>query len=462
MSHYTVSKNGYTGYKYSLARPKSEKKTSIILRSSFHQKPFTYGTGLSIYPELWDQSTYRPTTDKKRIRKLSKREPHLTTELQNIRIRIENIDREIKTYLLHIDTNRIEFNVTDLKEWLNKTIKKTAKAPQGQKDELLLPYLDQTAKRMKSGKLKIISGRKRGQRYGKATIINYQVLHTKWSQFENYIGKKIRFHQVDMNLFDQLIDFFHSQSLSRNTISKYIRCLKVVLQLSYDEGLHSNQTYQNKKFSVPEIPSVSVYLNPKEIKAIKSQKLEDKTDQIIRDIFLIGCYTGLRYSDYSRIKPEHIKERDIEGSKRKVIDLITQKTSERVIIPISTELDQILKRYDYQTPKSYGQLVNDRIKDIAKEAKLTEPIEIEQIIGGMRVKTIIPKHRLIKTHTARRSAITNMYLSGIERQHIMKISGHRTEKSLNTYLKISKEDTINKIADMEFFKGFRTEMATIK
>ncbi len=79
----------------------------------------------------------------------------------------------------------------------------------------------------------------------------------------------------------------------------------------------------------------------------------------------------------------------------------------------------------------------------------------------MKVKSTVPKHDLIKTHTSRRPAITNMYISGIETQYIMKLYGHQTEKSFMKYLKITKEDTINKIADVEYFKGGNTKVVKL-
>ena len=148
---------------------------------------------------------------------------------------------------------------------------------------------------------------------------------------------------------------------------------------------------------------------------------------------------------------DSIKTKTINGKRRKVIDIITKKTSERVIIPIKPELDSLLAQYDYRVPKTYEQKVNERIKVIAREVGIGEPIEIEKIKGGLKVKSTVPKHDLIKTHTSRRSAITNMYLSGIETQYIMKMSGHKTEKSFMKYLKITKEDVMSKIADMGYF-----------
>ncbi len=56
----------------------------------------------------------------------------------------------------------------------------------------------------------------------------------------------------------------------------------------------------------------------------------------VRDLFLIGCYTGLRYSDYSTIKPEYIKNGYLE--------IIQAKTGSPVIIPLHDVILRILEK----------------------------------------------------------------------------------------------------------------------
>ena len=66
---------------------------------------------------------------------------------------------------------------------------------------------------------------------------------------------------------------------------------------------------------------------------------------------------------------------------------------------------------------------------------------IEEVKGGLKVSKKVPKNELIKTHTARRTGCTNMYLAGIPSIDIMKISGHKTEKEFLGYIKVTKEQT---------------------
>ena len=71
--------------------------------------------------------------------------------------------------------------------------------------------------------------------------------------------------------------------------------------------------------------------------------------------------------------------------------------------------------------------------------------------GGKRVTEVFKKWELITTHTARRSFATNAYLQNVPTISIMKITGHRTEKSFLKYIKISQEDNANKLINHPFF-----------
>lgn len=135
----------------------------------------------------------------------------------------------------------------------------------------------------------------------------------------------------------------------------------------------------------------------------------------------------------------------------KVIDLIQQKTGEQVLIPIRTELEQLLLKYDYNVPKIWEQKLNLHIKTVGKKAKINEPVNIEKSKGGLIVKETILKHDLIKTHTARRSGCTNMYKAGVPSIAIMKISGHKTESEFLKYIKVSKEETAQNLINHPYF-----------
>jgi integrase len=217
-----------------------------------------------------------------------------------------------------------------------------------------------------------------------------------------------------------------------------------------DEGLHSNSEIDRKKFKAINSEVQEIYLTEKDIEKLLNKDFSKNIlYATIRDIFLVGYFTAQRFSDYSRISKDNIRTLDSGG---KVIDLIQQKTGERVIIPIRPELDKILKNYNYTLPKSFEQKVNENIKKIAKEAKINETVIIEKTRGGLKVKTPKNKADLIKTHTARRSGATNMYLAGIPTIDIMKLTGHKTEKEFLKYIKVTKEQTADNLLKHPYFK----------
>jgi len=113
----------------------------------------------------------------------------------------------------------------------------------------------------------------------------------------------------------------------------------------------------------------------------------------------------------------------------------------------------ILEKYNYKLPKTFEQKVNERIKDVGELVKINEMVTMEKIRGGMKIKSEIPKFELIKTHTARRSGATNMYLAGISTLDIMKITGHKTEREFLNYIRVSKEETAEILANHEYFRN---------
>jgi len=112
-------------------------------------------------------------------------------------------------------------------------------------------------------------------------------------------------------------------------------------------------------------------------------------DEKIRDVFLIGCFTQQRFSDYCRISPNMIQSKSKEA---KVIELIQTKTNQRVIRPIRPTLNTLLTKYGHDVPKVYPQKLNDRIKELAREVGITDPIQIEKYKGGKRINETYPSY----------------------------------------------------------------------
>ncbi|GAB3945177.1 hypothetical protein GCM10028805_13840 [Spirosoma harenae] len=152
----------------------------------------------------------------------------------------------------------------------------------------------------------------------------------------------------------------------------------------------------------------------------------------VRDLFVVGCYTGLRFSDLTNLRPEYIKNG--------LIRIEQQKTADKVVIPCHEVVTSMLKKYNGSLPRSISnQKMNDYLKEVCQLAGLNSKENKAKTKGGKRITKVFEKWQMVSTYTARRSFATNMYLLGIPAMTIMQITGYRTEKAFMHYIKLDRE-----------------------
>jgi len=315
------------------------------------------------------------------------------------------------------------------------------------KKETLNQYIERFIKEIKSGdRLHNQHGAHEPVLYTQGTIKNYEGFKNIWNNFQG--NNKLDFEDIDRSAYTNFITYCvqlpnslkpDEPGLSTNTIGRHVKQLKRIMKSARLEKLHNNTEYEN--FKEPKAKVHSIYLNEDELKKLYDLKLSGM-DEKIRDVFLIGCFSLQRFSDYSRISPDMAQSKSNNG---KVIELIQTKTNHRVVIPIRPTLNTLLTKYGYEVPKVYPQKLNDRIKELAREVGITEPIQMEKYKGGRRILETIPKCYLIMSHTARRSGCTNLFKDGVQPITIMKISGHKTEREFLKYILISPEETADSL-----------------
>lgn len=424
--------------------------TSFLVKSNRKNQPatiyirFRHGreidlsapTELTVFPEYWSNKSQR---FKAKIFYTD----HFTESDKN---GIEEKLRDLKNHIYK------SFNETPdqiSKDWLKKTVAKFHNK-NARKDESLNEYIDRFINEIESGTRLFNHNNKIG-RYRKGTIKNYKGFKSQFDEFQLAKKKQYNFKDIDLDFYSSFTSFLIQKNYSPNTIGRMIKNLKVIVRESRDEGLHSFTFIEQKDFKTIRNQTASVYLTQKEVDALYKLDLSNNpTYELARDVFLVGVYTAQRFSDYSRINSNLIKT--LQGGGR-VIDLIQTKTGIRVIIPIKPELESILAKYDYTLPKIYEQKLNERIKKIAKMAKINDPVTFENTRGGITAPTTKPKYELIKSHTARRTGCTLMHLAHIPSIDIMKISGHTSERIFLTYIKLNEEETAENLSSHPYFTG---------
>lgn len=404
--------------RFILKEPKSTSTTLVYLIYNFNYKRFKYSTGEKILPKYWNCEDQKAKETKQfpEHAEFNSRLKAFETAVNNSYRRLLNNKITITTELLKSELE-IELEIKQQKSRIT-----------------LFEFIEKYKEEGKSFKAK-----------GSLQVYNSTFNHLK--NYAKLKQKRVDFDTIDLNFYNDYVAYLINEAnLATNTIGKNIKTLKTMLNDATDRGFNENLEFRKKKFKSFKEESDKIYLSNDEIQKIVELDLSklpylDRT----RDLFLIGCFTGLRFSDYSQIKKENI----IEGNKLKIR---TQKVKDTVVIPISKVVNDILIKYNYQLPKPISnQNSNQYLKTIGEKAEINSEVETRITKGGEKLKTISKKFDLISTHTARRSFATNLYLADVPSITIMKITGHKSEKVFLQYIRITQEQNANKLLDHPFF-----------
>lgn len=418
--------------RFNLRKQDSKKPEKIYLICRFAGQKFVYPTAFNILPKYWNIKVgevrnviYEPNRDM-----------------------INNYLRSLKAAAKDIYENAIvartpvtkELLKSELDKWTGKTVE----------DKPVFwtwtrKYIDDSPTRINPKTGRVISPR---------TIQEYETTYTYLKEFEKANRETLDYDIINLDTLKDFRDFLTTEKdFALNNIAKHIDNFRQFLRAADDDKIKiDSDTINPKRFIIAREAPEDIYLNESELQHLASFDLSDHTQHItlvevvkgkertvrvnystldrVRDLFLIGCHTGLRVSDYNNIKPHNIKG--------EFVDLYQYKGGKRVVIPMHDTVKEIMAKYGGKTPpKISDQKINLYIKEICSLAGFTEEIEKRQTKGGKLVATIYKKHQLVKSHTARRSFASNMTRRGIPIQQIMQVTGHKKESMFLKYVKLT-------------------------
>ena len=306
------------------------------------------------------------------------------------------------------------------------------------------------------------------ERYAKQSVKNWEQFRRVFLEF--YSDRPFGWDDINESLVDRYIAYLEGKGYMKYTIDKHISMFKTLIGAAERQGLHDNHIACSflKRYQVKdEDKAKEIYLTKEELSALYDMPLTGFEEQV-RDVFLVGCFTALRYSDYCRIEKSNI---GITHKGTKVIRLRQEKTDGTVVIPIMDDrLESLLKKYDYNVPKICDQNLNRTIKEICRRLSETVPSFQKKertvlTLKERRAEKVAKKRgevlyeydehgyplkarwELVASHTARRSCITNMYLSKkFTVSQMRSVSGHRTETLFYKYVKLSLDEYADSVA----------------
>lgn len=400
-----------------LKEPNANNETLIYLIVRLGNRRLKYSTGQKIHPKYWNGNKQRAK---------EQRQFPFYSEFNSLLSNYENC--ALNSYRRLINDREVP-SLDRIKEMLDEQFKHD-KITNDKKD--FFPFIVDFIEH---------SNRK------PYTIRQYKQCLRVLKEYQTDINTPITFDSIDLNFYQGFTKYLTGRGYYTNTIGGYIKNLKVFMSEAVERGITTNLIYKHKKFKTIEEPSESIYLTLDELDKIYSLELSDNERlEKVRDLFIIGCYTGLRFSDLTKLSYKNI----IDGISK--IKIQTEKTGEIVIIPLHKYVRTIIAKYNGGIPRVISnQKMNQYLKELGELAGIIENVIIHFTKGGKRTSDSSPKYQFITVHTARRSFATNAYLNDIPTISIMKITGHKTEKAFLKYIKISQEDNANKLLNHPFF-----------
>ena len=332
--------------------------------------------------------------------------------------------------------------------------KKAKEAVKEQKRQSVLEYVNKFLADIQDGRQT-----SKGEQYSKNTIRVWRQFQRVFAMFYN--KHPFTWKEIDRTVVGKFQKFMADDGQAKTTSAKYMGCLRTIIRFAFDDDVNDNP----KSLRLIKIANAKehekakeIYLTDEEVRALYDMELSGLYDKV-RDVFLMGCFTAQRFSDYSKISKDDYRVTD-RGTE--VLDIIQQKTKKKAVVPILNDMERaILEKYDYTMPKVVEQVLNRYMKTILH--KLSEQVpslakkEVTMLYKSERKaeennddvnyernakgEVIKAKWEMVSSHTARRTGATLMYLSGrYNITEMMRITGHSTYKIFEEYIKLSGDE----------------------
>jgi integrase len=385
--------------KFLLKQPNSDRETQLHLWFNFDRKRLRFYTGVKLHPKQWSQKSQR-------VRKSYEGYAEINDYLARLSSRVQTIY-----------TNIISSGQTPTIESIKSELEADFKKGNTREGKDFFQVFDEFIENQQTI---------RKQR----TIKKYQTLKQHLSNYQRHERKKLNFENINQQFFERFRAYLINEcGHFNNTLDKYIRTFKTFMGWATRFGYNQNMSYQD--FQAGREEKEVIYLTENELdgKLYQLDLSNNKRLEKVRDVFYLACYTGLRFSDIAQLRKDHIN-----GDR---IILNTEKTNDRLKIPLIRQSKEILEKYDYSLPKISNQKINRYLKEIGEAAGIDEPMILTKYRGGEKFETNAPKCQLLSFHTARRTFITLSLERGMRIETVMAITGIKNYATLKKYLAIT-------------------------
>lgn len=368
------------------ARTNAKGKCPILCRMTFKKERKQFSTGLFINPENWKAKVQKAIDP--------------SEESIQINNHLSLINQRINKAYLTLKVQRDEFSVEDISEtFLNKKIKK---------EDSVISYFKKYLDKQKK-------------------LIGKDIRESTWKKFnyvcsdvESFISKSYNKKDILLTeLTPQFLDDFEyylktEKEQKQVTINKEIQRFRKPIRIAVAEGYLDKDPFSLHKPG--RVKKEVVFLSQDELDKFEKKDFSQPRLQLVKDLFVFCCYTGLAYNEMSKIETKHL-EIGFDGNEW--IKIVRDKTNKEVAVPLLDKAKNIIKKYqskdgsDTLFPGISNQKLNSYLKEIA---------------------LILEIDKRITHHTARKTfASTVLLYNDVPIEVVSEILGHSSIQITQSY-----------------------------
>lgn len=356
----------------------------ISCRLTFRLKRKAISTGEFINPSDWNAEKQKATSK--------------PISNQQINLQLEIISANIKKAYLQLQLVGVEFTVEDI---FNNYIGK----PDNKEYGVIQYFKEFLEKKKKLVGIDIQLGTWKKFNYAYLQVKDF----IKWKHGKN-----------DFPLSKLKLQFLHDfeyylkteRKQSQVTINKAIQRFRKPIKDALGEGYLKKDPFVSHKPG--RVRKEVIFLSTDELKLLEEHHFKQSRLQLVKDLFIFCCYTGLGYHEMSSLRKEHI----IKGFDRNEwIQMKRHKTNKMISVPLLPKAKAILEKYDevsnHALPKFSNQKINSYLKEIC---------------------AIVGIEKRISHHMARKTfASTVLLYNDVPMEIVSELLGHSSMKITQEY-----------------------------
>lgn len=264
----------------------------------------------------------------------------------------------------------------------------------------------------------------------------YKSMEREREYIKQYDEYKIEFASINRDFVKRLQDYSIFMGFKNEFCHQLLTRVKAFMNWSVENEYIKDVEFRELKTKLEKLDSdANIYfLHKDELGYLASMNIQDERLEKVRDVFCFYCYTGsMRYGDVQKLK-----KTDIKGNK---YEILSEKTGKPVRNPLFDPALDILKKYEdipgpYALPAISNAKMNVYLKELARQAGLDRKVTLYGLSGTENAEArTFPLYSIISTHTARKTFISYLINTGMDKNLVRKWTG-QSEDVITRYYDI--------------------------